>query len=250
MKKIGLVAGCSHSAGAEIDGEEDSAYNRDNSFGSLLCKKLGYEPVNIALGGATNGGISRSVLRWFENNYNPEEMEVFVCIGWTESSRLEVPALDRPSDFLLNNPAVQWYDTSANSYYRMNFGWKGDTDYQKSIIPGYHKFMAENDILLETWSLKDVLMIQYYLKSLNVKYVMCSTMFLYEKETRYNKPLINLIDTEHYYQLSSTEQQGFYWKYKNLGYTNEKAKWWHHNEVPHQLYAGELYNFVKEKQDV
>ena len=106
MTKIGLVAGCSHSAGAEIDGNEDSLYNRDNSFGSLLCKKLGYEPINIALGGATNSGIARSVLRWINENYKPNEMEVFVCIGWTESSRLEVPAQDRPGNFLLNNPSV------------------------------------------------------------------------------------------------------------------------------------------------
>jgi hypothetical protein len=248
MIKLGLVAGCSHSAGAEINGDEDSEYNRDQSFGSLLCKKLGYEPVNIALGGATNSGIARSILRWVSENYNPNEMELFVCIGWTESSRLEVPALNRPSNFLLNNPNVQWYDTSANNYYRINFSWKGDTDYQKSIIPKYHEFMADNPIMLETWSLNDILLVQSYLKSLNIKYVMCSTMFLYEEVTHYIEPLLQLIDTKHYYQLTANHNQSFYWKYKNLGYINSNARYYHHSEEPHRLYAEELYKFIGEQQ--
>lgn len=249
MKRIGLVAGCSHSAGAEIDGEEDSLYNRENSFGSLLCRKLGYEPVNIALGGAANSGIARSVLRWISDNYKPDEMEIFVCIGWTESSRLEVPAQDRPGNFLLNNPSVQWYDLSANQYYRMNPGWDGDTDYQRSIIPSYNKFIVENPIMMENWSLKDVLLTQYYLKSLNIPYVMCSTMFLYEEYNSYISSIIDMIDTKHYHNLSPGIT-GFFWKYRNLGYDNPKAKYWHHSEEPHKLYAEELYNFVKEHQNV
>lgn len=248
MIKVGLVAGCSHSAGAEINGDEDSEYNRDHSFGSLLCNKLGYEPVNIALGGATNSGIARSILRWISENYNPNEMDLFVCIGWTESSRLEVPALNRPGNFLLNNPNVHWYDTSANNYYRINFNWKGDTDYQKSIIPKYHEFMADNPIMLETWSLNDILLVQSYLKSLNIKYVMCSTMFLYEEETHYITPLLQLIDTKHYYQLTANYDQSFYWKYKNLGYINSNARYYHHSEEPHRLYAEELYKFIGEQQ--
>ncbi len=250
MIKVGLVAGCSHSSGSEIDGNEDSLYNRDNSFGSLLCKKLGYQPINIALCGATNSGIARSVLRWINENYNPNDMELFVCIGWTESSRLEVPALDRPGDFLQNNPAVQWYDISANSYYRINFGWEGSTAYETQMIPKYHEFMADNPILLENWSLNQILLTQFYLNSMNINYVMCNTMFLYEEETLYNMPLLDLIDKKHYYKLSGTETESFYWKYRNLGYTNPKAKYWHHGEEPHKLYAEELYSFVKENKDV
>lgn len=37
-EKIMLVTGCSHAGGSEIDGTEDSAYNREHSFGNVLGK--------------------------------------------------------------------------------------------------------------------------------------------------------------------------------------------------------------------
>jgi hypothetical protein len=40
-------------------------------------------------------------------------------------------------------------------------------------------------------------------------------------------------------------ESAFYTKYKNLGYKNDKAKYWHHDEVPHQLYAAELIQFLE-----
>ena len=246
-KKIGLIAGCSHIAGAEIDGEMDSTYNRDSSFGSLLVQKLGYEPCNIALNGATNSGIVRSILLWFNENYNPEEMEVFVVIGWTESSRLEVPAEFRPANYYLGNPYVHWYDSSANSFTRINFGWYGDRPDEKELVPQYHKFMAENPLMLENWAATYVLQIQYFLKSLNIPYVMCSTMHMFQPREHFTSYLVNLIDETRYYNLRTNQDGAFYWKYKNLGYENTKAKYWHHDEEPHRLYAEELYKFIGEQ---
>ena len=69
-RKITLIAGCSHSAGSEIDGTEDSKFNRDNAFGSLLSKKLDREPINIAINGGTNATIARSILNWFGTQYD------------------------------------------------------------------------------------------------------------------------------------------------------------------------------------
>lgn len=246
--KIGLVAGCSHSVGSEIDGTEDSEYNRQHSFGSLLVDKLGYTPLNIALGGSTNSGISRSIMRWFKEHYKPEEMEVFVCIGWTESVRIEVPATDRPSDYRSNNQHVQWYDNSADNYYRINFGWRGNSPHEKAMIPKYHEFMAENISMLENWSLKEILVIQYFLKSLNIPYVMCSTMHLYQKDDPFIRPLLELIDETNYYGFQNDTKENFYWKYKNLGHKNNKAQYWHHGEEPHRLHSEDLYKFIKEKE--
>ena len=36
-EKILLIAGCSHAAGSEIDGDEDSQYNRDHSLWCISC---------------------------------------------------------------------------------------------------------------------------------------------------------------------------------------------------------------------
>ena len=83
-----LIAGCSHTAGSEIDGNIDSMYNRQHSYGNQLAKKLGYSPVNIAICGMTNSGIARSVLDWFHTCYK-NNLEVFTLIGWSDSIRIE-----------------------------------------------------------------------------------------------------------------------------------------------------------------
>ena len=64
-EKILLIAGCSHAAGSEIDGNEDSQYNRDHSFGALVAKKLKRKPVSIAQVGATNTGIADKLCNGF-----------------------------------------------------------------------------------------------------------------------------------------------------------------------------------------
>jgi hypothetical protein len=246
-ERIALIAGCSHSAGSEIDGSQDSKYSRDSAFGSILANKLGYRPINIAINGSTNSGIARSILMWFDENYNPETMDVYVIVGWTESSRIEVPATHRPSDFHSGNPSIEWYDSSANSYLRINYGWEGSGSYEKEIIPKYHKFMAENEIYLEYQTASTVLMIQYFLKSKNIPYVMCSTMHMFRPQEHFTSYLVNLIDETRYYNLKTDQDSAFYWKYKNLGYENSKAVYWHHSEEPHRLYAEELYKFIGEQ---
>ena len=65
-EKILLIAGCSHTAGSEIDGKEDSASNRKHSLGGIVAKKLNRKPINISQVGATNSGIARQVLQWFD----------------------------------------------------------------------------------------------------------------------------------------------------------------------------------------
>ena len=81
-EKIMLIAGCSHAAGSEINGQEDSVYNRQHSFGARLANKLGYKPINIATNGASNSCIARSILNWFDQNYDENTMEIFVLTSW------------------------------------------------------------------------------------------------------------------------------------------------------------------------
>jgi hypothetical protein len=57
-ERVLLIAGCSHAAGSEIDGTEDSIYNRQHSFGNLLAEKLGRRPINIASSAANNQCIA------------------------------------------------------------------------------------------------------------------------------------------------------------------------------------------------
>jgi hypothetical protein len=249
VRKIALIAGCSQSAGSEIDGNQDSRYNRDHSFGNLLANKLGYEPVNIAVSGSTNAGIARSIQLWFKEHYDSPTMEVFVIVGWTEGSRIEVPSRQFGQDYRSSNPDSDWYDITAGNYYRLNFSWDGDNDEQRSVVAPHKRYMVDNPIIVETNSINQILLIQYFLKSLNIEYVMSHTMHLCTPN-RYLSYYLDLVDRSRYYELDADDQTSFYWKYRNLGYTNEKAKYWHHGEEPHRLHAEALYTFIKENNNV
>jgi hypothetical protein len=166
-------------------------------------------------------------------------MDVFVVLGWSESNRLEVPSADRPLYYRSGNPNVAWFDDSADLFHRVNYGWNGVTPYEKQMIPQYQKFMAENEFMLEYWALTNVLMIQSYLKSRGIRYIMCNTMHMASKNNPTVESLLDQIDDSRYYMNNS-----FFPKYRALGYVNEKAKYWHHGEEPHRLFAEELYDFL------
>lgn len=242
-EKIMLINGCSHSAGAEIDGTQDTKYNRDHSFGNLLAKRFNYKPVNISSGGSTNASIARSTLEWCLNYYNPELVELFVLISWTDSNRIEIPS---PIEFYYNmaNTCSDWHSKISNNFLRINPGWVGLNDYEKEVVPYYQDFISRNLTYLEIQSANLVLQLQYYFKSIQIKYVMCSSMIMFS-DNDHIKFYLKLIDNLRYYDLNNFNS-GFYWKYRNQGYKNPKAKYWHHNEIPHSLYCEELSNFIKD----
>lgn len=243
MKKIMLIAGCSHAAGSEIDGIEDSPYNRDNSFGNRLAKLLGYEPVNIAITGSSNPCIARSILDWVHENYDSKETELYVLIAWTENTRMEIPST-RMFYYDIANTYASVFSKSNNLFLRVNFGSVGFDNWEKEQTEYYQKFMANNSGYLEMLTLNLILQIQYFLKSQNVKYLMCNTMEPV-LDNIHNSSYIKKVDQKNYFNFLNSNSS-FYFKYKNAGYINEKAKYWHHNEIPHKLYAEELYQFVIE----
>lgn len=234
-----LISGGSDLAGSEIDGTEDSAYNRDHAFGNLLAHQMGYKPVNIAINGATNPTIARSVIEWFDQNYDPFLMDVFVVVGWSESARMEVP-VDHRCDYTNSDRATDWYSITSEDYLRINMGWKGNDD-ERAFIAYYHEFIARNTTYLEVVSANSVLQLQYFFNMHAVPYVMCNTLHMFTPGKHIDF-YIKQIDTSRYYQYDNND--GFYWKYKNAGYTNPKAKYWHHGEVPHKLFSEELYQFI------
>lgn len=246
MDKVMLIAGCSHAAGSEINGQEDSVYNRQHCFGAHVARHFGYHPVNIAQNGMTNAGIARSILKWFEKAYNPETMEVFVLVAWTESTRMEIPA-NRIYHYNWSSKATDWFDETANQYMRVTFGWNGGDPEEQALTPFYHRFMAENEAYLELHTLQLILMTQYFLKSKNIKYLMCNSLHTCNPKHQQAQEFLQLIDHTKYYELhkASADSLPFYDKYKKFNYVNEKAKYWHHGEEPHRLYATELINFIE-----
>jgi hypothetical protein len=242
-EKILLIAGCSHAAGSEINGQEDSVYNRQRAFGALVAEHFGYKSVSIAQNGMNNSGISRSILKWFQKNYDPTRMEVFVLVAWTESTRLEVP-MERLYYYNDSSKAADWFDQTANHYMRVTFGWEGGDPEEKAIMTHYHKFMAQNETFLELQSVQLALQIQYFLKSLNVNYLMCNSLHMFNTKVKQVKEMVSLIDETKYYNVFNNEAS-FYQRYRDLGYVNELAKYWHHGEEPHRLYAKELIDYME-----
>jgi hypothetical protein len=239
-QRLALICGCSHTAGLEIDGQGDSEYNRANSFGSILADRLGYTPVNIALGGLSNPGILRLVQNWIHDNYTPGS-EIFVIIGWTESSRMDVP-IARNMLMQGSNPHTAWYPNWNNNYIQINSGWAGaDTEEQEFIKPRVD-FMMDNLNYLEILSANAALQIQYLCESLDIPYVMCDTMHNLTPSV-YLAPYLKLIDYTRYMGLADADS-AFYWYYRRQGYSNPKAQYWHHDETPHQLQAERLWDFL------
>lgn len=234
-----LIAGCSHAAGSEIDGELDSKFNRNNSFGNLLASHLNREPINIAIGGAANPTIARSVINYIEKNINQTD-DLFVLVSWTDSSRVEVP-IDWKYGFIPEH--ADWIDPGLYNFTKITLGTpKSPIEKENEIFDYWKKFCAENDVWLEIYSLQIILMIQFYLKSKNIPYVMCNGGWV-TRSRIHTDHYLNLIDRSKYYEYDDPDKS-FIVKYKNLGYKNNLAKYWHHGAEPHRLYAKELLDFI------
>lgn len=246
-QKIMLIAGCSHAAGSEIDGNEDSEHNRNHSFGTQFAVRFKHKPLNIAEPGSTNPTIARSVLQWITDEYDPKTMEVFVLIAWTEVTRMECP-WDRPSHYELAAPHSNYFASVGKNFLRINMGWEGSYPEEQQVIKDYHYFMANNEKYLEIASLNLILQLQYFLQSKNINYLMCNTMHLLNKVDDHTRFYVDLVDQRKYYNMLDNNKS-FFIKYKNAGYKNSLAKYWHHGIEPHTLYADELCYFL-EKQDV
>lgn len=246
MEKVMLIAGCSHAAGSEIDGTEDSYENRQQSFGNQLAYELGYRPVNIAQNGGTNSSIARSIVNWIENFYNPDTMDLFVLASWTESTRMEVPS-EQIFWYEGCSTAPDWFDESSKHFYRINLGYYGFTPEEKELYSYFHKFIAQYNSLVEINTATNLLMVQYFLKSKNIKYCMCNTMHMFTLPDTHLELYTNRIDKTRYMDWNKNDK-AFFWYYKNQGYSNPKAKYWHHDAKPHTLYCRELSNFIKENR--
>jgi len=237
-EKILVIAGDNHCAGCEMNGVEDSKENRSKSFGGLLAKKLGYKPVNIAYPGSSNTGIARSVMEWVHRKYDSYLMDVTFLVGWTESSRIDVPyRMPKPYDTLY--PGFDWVPLTQQDYLMINTGYPGSQPDEKLIIADWQPFMHSQNFYFEILTFQYILQLQYLFKSHNFKYIMCNTLNMYSENNAQAEFYKNCIDTTYYYE-PWENMQSFYFKYAHQGHKNEKAKYMHHGEEPHRLYAEEL----------
>lgn len=240
-ERILLIVGCSHAAGYEINGGEDSPENREMSFGNKLAGMLGRTPVNIALGGFSNGAIFRSLLEWLNKKYDPETQDLSVLVAWTEPFRMDIPS----------NVLAAVYDDGkfpaerfvANTFFTQMVGVFGAETQDPNLMP-YREILLSDKChpYLDVMSLTQMIAAQQLLANLGIGYLMCNTM---------NHPAVTPITATYLSALNKDlfvdilePSKCFYFYYRDQGYDNPKAQYWHHSEEPHQLYAEYLHQYI------
>lgn len=241
-EKILLIVGCSHAGGYEIDGNMESEYNRQNSFGNKLAERLRRTPINLSHGGLSNQGIARSAMRWIDREWDRDTQDLMVLVCWSESSRMEVPVKDGQMQYYTDGLDSHKLHVN-NLYYQVNMGWTGGNDEEARKIQSLQSFMGDHDKFLETLGAMQVIMLQNLFDNMGIQYLMCNTMHMFIPGPHLAN-YTSLIETARYYN-AYDNQRSFFWYYRNQGYENPKAKYWHHDETPHELYAQELYDFYK-----
>jgi hypothetical protein len=239
-----LIAGGSDPAGSELDGTEDSIFNRQNSFGNLLAQKLNYKPVNIAISGSANTGIVRSIIEWFDNEYKLGD-NIFVLVGFADSIRMEAP-WHRPTWHDKNNPHVDWFSKTSVDYMRITPALKKYND-DEDLIEDYQRFMACGESFLQIYCANLILQLQYFLKTKKVPYLLCNTLYMFDKNLKQLEWYFNQFDKERYINFDNNDE-AFYTRYANQGYKNPLAKYFHHGPEPHKLYADYLFEYINEKK--
>lgn len=241
MNKTMLISGCSHAAGSEIDGTQDSTYNRQHSFGNLVAKNLGYDPVNICQVGFTNSGIARSVIEYTLTHQKPD----FVLVAWTDSIRVEAPYY-RSSNYEKSNPAIDWFDNSCKDYLRISaLGTVIVVEEEREQILDFQSFTIRNEFYTEINNILHILNLQSFLKLHQIPYMMVNTNYMFEKMHSTVRWYFKLIDSLRYPKYDDKTTY-FYPRYKNLGYENPKAKYFHHGEDAHLDYSNYITNYIKE----
>ena len=223
----------------------DSEHNRAHSFGGLLAKHTNRNPINLAAGGISNSYILRNVLVWFADNYNPDTQDVFCLVGWTDSSRWELPLL-QGQDILGNNPHIDCFNDIHNDYLSIQLGWTHsnrpefpELD-QVGMQKTYHNLIAEFPEQMEILSFNYALQLQSFLKSLNVNYVMVDTLHNFDNERLWIEPLSDLIDYDRYPN-AGKPSESFYLKYREK-YPNISSEYVHLGAEAHQEFFTEISN--------
>lgn len=245
-ERIILIAGCSHTGGYEIDGTMDSEYNRKHSYGGLLATKYHRTPIHLAAGGVSNSYILRNVLLWFANNYDPETQDVLCLVGWTDSSRWEIP-LKLGQDIQSNNPNLTWFDKSLNDYLTIQMGWTHDhpdRPEQVAMQKTYHNLIGEFPEQMEILSFNYALQLQSFFKSLGITYVMADTLYNFDLNNIWLSPQANLLDTTRYLN-PGDPCESFYLKYSEK-YPNVSQNYLHLGAEAHQDFAQEIDLFLSQ----
>lgn len=250
MANYMLIAGCSHAAGAEIDGNISSVDNRQASFGNQLAKMMDHTPINIARNGSSNSAIHRSVLNWFTLNQDLLENKnnnLFVLVNWAESCRMEAPVPNAVG--IDQDTCADWADPSFLDSVQVNVMTNPHqvASHEKEQFLTTQRFLVYSPIYTEMLTAKDALSLQYFFKAEGIRYLMTNSGIAFNNiNMKHLKPYLTKIDAKRYYMYRNNDY-GFYEKYLNQGCENPLANYGHHGADAHLSRANDLHNYIKQK---
>ena len=247
MKKILVINGCSHSVGSEIDGPgiNDGRRCRDQSFGSLLAKKLDMEVVHLALPGGSNDRISRSTLAWLGDNIdaiNSREIDPIFLIHWTGAQRSEFRVSTEP----FPSPLVD-HKNNDDSYRPLSVGLVSTSlGISKKITDWFNHLFVYDEIYWSDNKIKNILTLQNTFKTHGLKYWFGDSFDFFTKGKNFNS-FAKLVDQKYFPYFDNLDMT-YYWFCKNNGYNNidPTNQIWHLGADAHEFYSNFLYTeFVK-----
>ena len=171
-----------------------------------------------------------------------------VLVGYTELTRIDFPS-PYPIWYEEMNPAVDWYNGYMDQFMQLNSGWHGANDIERELIPYWHDYQVRHEKMMWLHTVNLQWGLQEFLVNRDIDYTFCNTLYMYPDEgdevfDRYCGRDWAHIDTSKYLY-ARDNSKCFYWYYKNKGYENVNAEYWHHSEEPHALYAEVLYDFIQ-----
>jgi hypothetical protein len=237
-----LVAiGCSHTHGSALDGYGGiamSGYNKEHCFAGLLNKKYNFTNYyNLGLPGGSNQYIMRSISKFILEHMDPDEDYIFL-IGWTSTERIEL----RYPDSTNHEHSVET-DLFDRKYIPFTLGTDLNLFHSGEVrrLMGYSPLIFDEELLSNDWAAY-AYSAQQMFKNNNIKYYMFNTCFELPV-TEWNKPIIDALDTTHYYNPIDFDSSMLYW---GLTRGFEKTDCWHLKQDGHQAWCEFLEERLKE----
>lgn len=229
-----IANGCSHTAGAEIEYEQQGqCYEKAWPF--YLSNKLGYSSINLSISGASANRVVRTTIEYFlkkqsEVDFNPKDY--FVVVAWPGLFRTEINngGFDKGwQPLVVGNDKTykKQLDTFSYAYYK---SWTIFAKERSQTISYFH----------------NILLLQYFLVSNKIKYLFWSA----SATTPYTIDYLDLYQNQIYkkrFPFLMDQSQAF----TSLCDTNDQkisefSKYSHYDETAHKWFANYIHDYLQE----
>lgn len=193
MSKLLITGGCSFS---------ECISTHIDTWPRHLARTLSnYEHVPTALGSQGNGLISRRIIYEVQSSLRKgfSSEDILVCIMWSGPDRFDTFFSHFDDDYQTNtdnwmiNPCSFVKDSDEKGWYIFNHHW------QSRVNKIYYKEIYD-EVMAKIQTLEHILRVQWFLKSLGIKYVMTTYMNHVLADVQHPECLYlyNLIDKNHF----------------------------------------------------